>query len=157
MTRRETVAETMDRLVEEVGEWRHVTVGDHRFGGTEFRIGSREFGHVHAWGMLDIAFFRALRDGLVDRELTGVHHLLTDSGWTTYHVESPDDYDHALWLLRLSYLFHVNVLAKTPSGVVEFGDVDVAAELTEMGLDADLLAAFERRRPDGSESTPEVA
>jgi hypothetical protein len=144
----ETVAETVDRLVEEVRGWPHVTVGDHRFGGTEFRVGAREFGHVHARGTLDIAFFRALRDGLVARGMTGVHHLLTDSGWTTYHVESPENYERALWLLRLSYLFHVNALSKTPAGVAEFDDVDVDAEVRELGLDDGLRASFERRRAD---------
>jgi hypothetical protein len=63
---REEVAETVNRLVEAVGSWPGVTVGEHRFGGTKWRIGPREIGHVHAWGMLDIAYLRALRDVLVE-------------------------------------------------------------------------------------------
>jgi hypothetical protein len=148
---REAVAETVERIVAEVSDWPHVTVGEHRFGGTEFRIGSREIGHVHAWGMLDVAYLRALRDALVEAGHTGVHHLLTESGWTTYRVESAEDFDHALWLLRLSYLYHVNVLRKTPAGAEEFADVDVDGELDGMDLGEAVRAAFERRPPAGAD------
>ena len=144
-TERQAVAETVERIIDEVGGWDHVTVGEHRFGGTEFRVGPREIGHVHAWGMLDIAYLKKLRDVLVEAGHTGVHHLLTESGWTTEYVESPDDFEHARWLLRLSYLYHVNVLQKTPAGAEEFADVDVAAELDGMGLTEPVRAAFERR------------
>ena len=142
---REAVENTVDRLIEEVSGWTHVDVGEHRFGGTEFRVGPREIGHVHAWGMLDIAYLRNLRDVLIEEDHTGVHHLLTESGWTTYHVESPGDFEHARWLLRLSYLYHVNVLKRTPAGGEEFADVDVVAELDGMDLSEAVRNAFERR------------
>ena len=144
-TEREAIAETVERLIDEVSGWPHVTVGEHRFGGTEFRVGPREIGHVHAWGMLDIAYLKRLRDVLVDEEETGPHHLLTESGWTTEYIESPDGYDHARWLLRLSYLYHVNVLKKTPAGAEEFADADVEAELAALDVSDDVRAAFERR------------
>ncbi|MFC6863231.1 luciferase family protein [Halomicroarcula sp. GCM10025817] len=142
---REAVAETVDRLIDDVGTWPGVTVGEHRFGGTEFRVGPREIGHVHAWGMLDIAYLRKLRDELIEEGQTGVHHLLTESGWTTYIIESPDDYEHALWLLRLSYLYHVAIAKKTPAGAEELAGVDVAAELAELDPSEAVRAAFERR------------
>ncbi len=150
---RSAVAETVERLIEEVGFWEGVTVGEHRFGGTEWRVGPREIGHVHAWGMLDIAYLRALRDALVEAGQTGVHHLLDQSGWTTFYVESPEDYDHARWLVRLSYLYHVNVLKKTPAGAEEFASIDVGSELDVLDLSDDVRAAFERRRP-GQAGTP---
>ncbi|MDS0284189.1 luciferase family protein [Haloarcula onubensis] len=142
---RDAVAETVERLIDDVSEWPHVTVGEHRFGGTEFRVGPREIGHVHAWGMLDIAFLKRLRDVLVAAGETGPHHLLTESGWTTEYIESPAEFDHARWLLRLSYLYHVNVLKGTPAGAEEFADVDVEAELVDLGLSDELRAAFDRR------------
>jgi hypothetical protein len=144
---RDAVAETVDRLIEEAASWPHVVAGDHRFGGTDFRVGPREIGHVHAWGMLDIAYVRPLRDELVGRGLTDAHHLLSESGWTTYYVESDDDYDHARWLLRLSYLYHVSALQRTPAGAEELADVDVERELESMDLDDGVRDAFERR-PD---------
>ena len=151
---RAAVAATVERLIEEVGSWEGVTVGEHRFGGTEWRVGPREIGHLHAWGMLDIAYLRALRDALIEAGETGVHHLLDQSGWTTFYIESPADYDHARWLVRLSYLYHANVLKKTPAGAEEFAAVDVEAELDELDPSDPVRAAFERRR-QGQAGTPE--
>ena len=142
---RAEIGETVRRLVDEVSGWEHVATGEHRFGGTEFRIGPREIGHVHAWGMLDIAYFRRLRDALVAADLTGVHHLLAESGWTTYRIGSAEDFDHARWLLRLSYLYHVSVLQKTSAGGEELADVDVASELEGMDPSDEVRGAFERR------------
>lgn len=150
----EEIEKTVERLVEDVGSWPGVTVGEHRFGGTEWRAGPREIGHVHAWGMLDIAYLRALRDTLVEQGETGIHHLLDESGWTTFYIEHPDDYDHARWLVRLSYLYHVNVLKKTPAGAEEYASIDVQSELDELALSDTVRAAFERRR-SGKAGSPE--
>lgn len=147
-TSAESVERTVEQLIEEVGSWTGVTTGDHRFGGTEWRVGPREIGHVHAWGMLDVAYLRALRDVLVAEGETGVHHLLDDSGWTTFYIEHPDDYDHARWLVRLSYLYHVNVLTKTPGGAEAYAAIDVADELAALAPSDGVRAAFERRRPN---------
>ena len=144
-SQREVVAETVDSLIDEVSGWDGVDAGEHRFGGTEFRVGPREIGHVHAWGMLDIAYLKKLRDVLVDEGETGVHHLLTESGWTTYMIESADDYEHARWLLRLSYLYHVKIAKKTPAGEEELAGVDVDAELAALDPSEAVRAAFERR------------
>jgi hypothetical protein len=146
-SRREEVADTVERLVDEVSECAHVTVGAPRFGGTEFRVGPRESGHVHAWGMPDVASLRELGDALVEAGHTGPHRLLTESGWTTGHVESAADFDHARWLLWLSYLSHVAVLQKRPAGAEEFADVDVAGELDGTGPSERVRAAVERRDP----------
>ena len=141
------IERTVERLLDEVSSWTGVTVGEHRFGGTEWRVGPREIGHVHSWGMLDIAYLRALRDTLVDDGQTGVHHLLDQSGWTTFYLERPADYDHARWLFRLSYLYHVSVLQQTPAGAEEYAAVDVEMELDALDPPAPVRAAFERRHP----------
>jgi len=103
--------------------------------------------------MFDIAYLRALRDALIEEGQTGVHHLLDQSGWTTLYIDHPDDYEHAEWLVRLSYLYHVNVLTKTPAGAEEYADVDVEAERATLDLSESVRAAFERRRP-GQVGTP---
>lgn len=72
-----------------------MTVAAHRFGGTEWRVGPRGVGHVHARGMFDVAYLRALRDALVEEGQTGVHHLLDESGRTTFYLQGAEDYDHA--------------------------------------------------------------
>ena len=144
-SKRGEIARAVERLIEEASGWPHVTTGEHRFGGTEFRVGPREIGHVHAWGMLDVSYLRRLRDVLVEEGRTGVHHLLAESGWTTYRIESADDYDRARWLLRLSYLYHVSVLRKTPAGAEELADIDVEAELDTLDPSEAVRTAFERR------------
>jgi hypothetical protein len=88
------------------------------------------------------------------RGKTGVHHLLDGSGRTAFYIEPSADYDHARWLVRLSYLYHVNVLKKSPAGVEEFAAVGVESELDELGPSDPIGAAFERRRP-GRAGTPE--
>ena len=143
----EAIARSVDRLIEEVGSWPGVTVGEHRFGGTEWRVGPREIGHVHQWGMLDIAYLRALRDTLVARGDTGVHHLLDESGWTTYYIRDPADFDHARWLVRLSYLYHVRILKETPAGAEAYASVDVERELEALDPSEEVRSAFERRPP----------
>lgn len=144
---REEIRQTVEQLIDEVRSWPGVTVGEHRFGGTEWRVGPREIGHVHAWGMLDIAYLRALRDVLVEEGQIGVHHLLDQSGWTTFYIEHPDDYDHARWLVRLSYLYHANVLKKTPAGADEYAAIDVESELDALEPSDAVRTAFERQRP----------
>lgn len=109
--------------------------------------GPREIGHVHGWGMLDIAYLRALRDALVEDGQTGIHHLLDESGWTTYYIEQPDDYPHARWLVRLSYLYHVNILKQTPVGAETDASIDVQRELEDLDPTDAVRDAFERRRP----------
>jgi hypothetical protein len=141
----EEVERTVERLIDEVSEWPHVTAGEPRFGGVEFLLGGREIGHVHAWGMLDIAYLRRLRDVLIEEDHTGIHHLLTESGWTTYYIQSADDYNHAQWLLGLSSLYHVQNLKKTPAGAEELADVDVEGQIAELGLSETVRSAFERR------------
>jgi Family of unknown function (DUF5519) len=97
----------LKELEENVSAWPEVSVYPHRFGGREFRFGSAEVGHVHANGIVDIPFPRALRDALLAEGLVEEHHWVPDSGWTTFRVKSELDVAHALWLFRLSYLRYV--------------------------------------------------
>jgi len=88
----------------EVSTWPQISVHPHRFGGKEFRVGSAEVGHVHIGGIVDIPFPRLVRDALVTEGLAEDHRWVPNSGWTTFHVRSEQDFKHGLWLLRLSYL-----------------------------------------------------
>jgi hypothetical protein len=144
-TSSEAVAETVAELIREVRGWAGVEIADHRFGGTEFTLGPREIGHVHQWGMLDIPYRRALRDALVAEGATGDHHLLPESGWTTFYIRSTADAAQARWLLRLSYLYHVSTLQH--SGTEWVPTVNVTGELDDLAPSDTVRAAFERRQP----------
>jgi FMN phosphatase YigB (HAD superfamily) len=138
-------ARLVDRVIEEVAAWPHVNTNEHRFEGREFTLGPREIGHVHRWGIVDVPFTKRLRETLTEEGKTGEHHLVPESGWTTHYIEDEDDVERAIWLLRLSYLYHVNNLKKTPAGAEKFENVEVADELAELEISEDVLAAFERR------------
>jgi hypothetical protein len=94
----------LERLEEEVCSWPQIAVHAHRFGGSEFRFRSAEVGHVHKGGIVDIPFPRPVRDALLAEGLAEEHRWVPDSGWITFHVRGEEDFKHAMWLMRLSYL-----------------------------------------------------
>ena|SRR5579864_3085843 len=108
-------AEHFDR---EVMSWVGVTSHPHRFGGTEYRFGSAEIGHMHAGGTLDIPFPRRVRDTLLADGLAVEHRWVPNSGWTTFQVQRDSDIDHAIWLMRLSYLRYALKRASDPQSTL---------------------------------------
>jgi hypothetical protein len=83
--------------------WPGTTIAPHRFGGVEYRLGSREIGHIHGDWMLDIPFPKKIRDILVAGGQAEPHHLLPDTGWISFYVREPADIGRAVELLRRSY------------------------------------------------------
>ncbi len=75
----------------------------HRFGGTEYRLGTREIGHIHGDHMLDIPFPKKMRDDLVAAGRAEPHHLLPENGWISFYLRQPADVDRAIALLADSY------------------------------------------------------
>jgi len=88
-----------------VSGWPGVASGAHRFGGTEWRLGKREIGHIHGDELVDIPFPKRLRDELVAARQAEAHHVRPDSGWVTLRLETDDDLKWAVVLLRHSYEF----------------------------------------------------
>lgn len=138
------MTEEIDRIVAEVSNWDGIEASEHRFGGTEFRLGPREIGHVHEWGILDIAFPRRVRDQLVADGKTGPHHIYPESGWTTFRVGETGDVDDGLWLLRLSYLSHAKIMQKSAerAGGNVLTELDVENELTALEPSDELRAVL---------------
>jgi hypothetical protein len=91
------------RIRAAVGSWPEVAIGPHRFGGVEFRVGRRELGHLHGDRIADLPFPRRVRDELIAADRALPHHVLPDSGWVTFRIETPADVDAAIELFRLSY------------------------------------------------------
>lgn len=86
-----------------VTSWPGVTALPHRFGGTEFRLGAREIGHIHGDGLVDIPFPKKLRDELVAARQVQPHHWLPDSGWISLPIHREEDLRWAVVLLRHSF------------------------------------------------------
>ena len=91
-------------LEQTISSWPEVSVHPHRFGGREFRFRAAEIGHIHTGGIVDIPFPRPIHDALLDEGLAEQHRWVPDSGWITFRVQNDRGFDHALWLMRLSYL-----------------------------------------------------
>jgi hypothetical protein len=131
------------RLEEVVGSWPHISVHTHRFGGREFLLGTAEVGHVHENGIVDIPFPRPLRDALLAENLAVEHHWVPDSGWVTFQVRSAEDFDHAVCLMRLSYLRYA---LKTAVALRELLDQQSA----ELRLTQRIKSLFEPFVPQGA-------
>jgi hypothetical protein len=109
----------LKNLEEEVSAWPYISIHPHRFGGMEFRFGEAEVGHVHANGVVDIPFPRSVRDALLEDRLAKEHHWVPNSGWITFRIRSEQDFDHALWLVRLSCLRYALKSATEPRKLFE--------------------------------------
>lgn len=80
-----------------------VTASPHRFGGTEYRLGRRELGHVHGDALVDVPFPRRIRDEVIAQGLAEPHHLLPETGWVSCFLRRPEDVEHAFALLQRSH------------------------------------------------------
>jgi hypothetical protein len=135
-----------------VESWPGVVVEPHRFGGQEFTLGGREFGHVHGTRQVDIPFPKRIRDVVVAAGLTSTHHLFPESGWVTTYLRSGADAERAVWLLRIAYLSHVRALQRRGTLDAVAG-IDVDAEVAGMDLPGGLRAILS----PGSTDTADTA
>jgi hypothetical protein len=86
--RRRTIHEA---IVEEVSSWPGVTMARHRFGGTEFRHGRRELGHLHDDRLADLPFPLLVRNDLV-----AAHRV-------SYFIRDETDVARVIALFRMNY------------------------------------------------------
>ena len=100
MIRRHTIH---DAIVEEVSSWPGVTTGTHRFGGTEFRYGRRELGHLHGNRLADLPFPLLVRNELVAAGRAEPHHIHPESGWVSYFISDETDVARVIALFRMNY------------------------------------------------------
>lgn len=91
------------QIFEAVTGWDEIAHAPHRFGGTEFRVGHREVGHVHGDSLVDIPFSLHVRDELVKSGEAEPHHILPKSAWVSIFLWNPNDVGRAIRLLRKSY------------------------------------------------------
>lgn len=91
------------QIEREVASWPDVTVHPHRFGGVEFRVNGHEIGHLHGDRLADLPFPMRVRRELVANGRALPHHILPDTGWVSYYINSADDLAGAIALFRLNY------------------------------------------------------
>lgn len=107
MFRRCELAREVLDIVDGVGEWEGVTAHPHRFGGTEYRLGRRELGHVHenpgGVPVADLPFPKRVREELVAAGRARPHRILPDSGWLSVPMPDPAAAHGAVELFRMAY------------------------------------------------------
>ena len=128
-----------DQIIEMVASWPNIELGEGRFNSTSFNIDGREIGHLHP-RLADIGYPKSLRDQLIEEGQTKEHHVVPHSNSTTFHIESPDDIAHVVWLFRLSYLARLAALERR--GELD-SDMDIQHELDELAPSDGVRDAFE--------------
>lgn len=92
-----------EQITQALLAWEGVTTEPHRFGGTEYRLGRREIGHIHGDYLVDIPFPKKVRDEVVAAGRAEPHHILPKTGWISFYLRQPTDVDQAISLLRQSF------------------------------------------------------
>jgi len=91
------------QIVDTLITWNGIEAHPHRFGGTEFRIGKREIGHIHGDSLVDIPFPKKIRDEIVAAGEANPHHVLPETGWVSFYLKEDGDIEKAIMLLNRSY------------------------------------------------------
>ena len=99
------VLDHIDEIESTVLSWNQASVGIHKFGGTQFNVGDKEFGHIHGNGLLDVPLSRSIKEQLILETKGRVkeHHIFKKSGWISLHVENALDKELAIQVLMRSY------------------------------------------------------
>ena len=98
-----TVPNAQKVITETLLLWEGVSTAPHRFGGVEYRPGTRELGHIHGDHLIDIPFPKKVRDEIVDAGLAEPHHILPETGWVSFYLRTEADVQSVIALLRRSY------------------------------------------------------
>ena len=98
-----SVVNAQKRITEALLLWEGVSMAPHRFGGVEYRLDTRELGHIHGDQLVDIPFPKKVRDEIVSAGLAEPHHILPETGWVSFYLREEEDVQNAIALLRRSY------------------------------------------------------
>jgi hypothetical protein len=98
-----SVSNAQKMITQILVSWEGVSTAPHRFGGVEYRLGTRELGHIHGDYLVDIPFPKKIRDEIVDARLAEPHHILPETGWVSLYLREEEDVQRAIALLRRSY------------------------------------------------------
>jgi hypothetical protein len=85
----------------------------HRFGGTEYRYGRKEMGHVHGDQLADLPLPRRIHDEVIASGRAQPHHILPHTGWVSAWMEGPEDAAGVIELFRLQYDRYVETASQS--------------------------------------------
>lgn len=93
----------MDNIRHEVSKWEGVDIGLHKYGGMQFNYRTREIGHIHGNGLLDMLLSWQLKKQLIIEGKVLDHHVFKHTGWVSFYIKTEADKNYALELLKLGY------------------------------------------------------
>jgi hypothetical protein len=91
------------KIIQILLSWDDIQAHPHRFGGTEFRVNTREIGHIHGDALVDIPFPTKIRDEIIAAGEAEPHHILPETGWVSFYLREEKDLERAIALLERSY------------------------------------------------------
>jgi hypothetical protein len=98
-----SVVNAQKMITQTLTEWEGVSTAPHPFGGVEYRLDTRELGHIHDDHLVDIPFPKKVRDEVVNAGLAEPHHILPETGWISFYLREEMDVQKVIALLRRSY------------------------------------------------------
>jgi len=98
-----SVSNAQKIITQALAAWEGVSITPHRFGGVEYRLGTRELGHIHGDHLVDIPFPKKVRDEIVNAGLAEPHHILPETGWISFYLRNEGDVQKVIELLHRSY------------------------------------------------------
>jgi putative MATE family efflux protein len=131
--------ERMKALVDTLRGLEDVELHQVRADAVGFFVGTRQIGHIHPSGHVDLPLPFDVGEVLVANGVVEPHRMHEGAGWYTHRLQDADDLDRAQWLLRLGHgltrLFCHD--PPTPEG---------RSDLDDLNLDDALRAALDRSK-----------
>lgn len=93
-----------DEIEQVVLSWEGTSLKMHKYGGVQFDVKSKEIGHIHSNGLLDILFKREIKLQLIKEGKVQDHHTFSKSGWISFYIKNDSDKKYAIKLLEYSYI-----------------------------------------------------
>jgi Family of unknown function (DUF5519) len=97
-----TTMTASERITEEVTSWPGVEAGIGVRGEYGFSVGRRQIGHLHGDRAAHFGFPRQVWTALMEQGRV-VRHPIDHPGWAARKIESDEDVDDVIALLRLNY------------------------------------------------------
>jgi hypothetical protein len=93
-----------ERIAAEVESWPGVETGPGRFGSVRFTVGRRELGHLHGDEIADLPLRpHAARELIAAGDAREHRYTPEGSGWVTVELDSSEDAERVIKLMRGSY------------------------------------------------------
>jgi len=97
------VFNNMIKLTEQVKKLKDVKTINHRYGGIEFKVNGKEFGHMHGNGLVDILLNKKLAVEFCEKGICETHHVIKHTGWVSLQIDANENWRDAVVLMKKAY------------------------------------------------------